>query len=551
MKFYYFKIKGKICDESAREAVEAVKRAVESAEMVSVHENSISFGLGDSVLLPENADRRIKAELYAVGITVISEITADDRKYVYVGRSRGNRRVGTVICAAIIATVLLVMTCLTSCIDLSILPSFGPGTSASESEAKEDEEKETDNNRPSIDQDLQESTLPTYFEDLIKLDEVFRQYSFDGIDENVMKEAILDAYIAATGDIYAEYLNAEEYAAYFTEQSGEFVGIGVSIVETEIVIGGFSYKVMEIISVYKNSPAIENDVRVGDCIMYVDDGGKMTLVNELGYTKALDVMLGEAGTDAKFIVYRPDGSDYKQVEFSITRRKVETQSVTYRVSETDSRVGIINITGFDLTTPPQFKAAVNTLKNDHGCEYFVFDVRNNPGGSLDSIETVLTYFLNEGDEIISTEYSDGYKDTQYARPKKYVSQYAAYDVTREEIGMYKDLNCIVLTNQNTASAAELFTATLRDYGLAKVVGITTYGKGCMQTLFPLDSYGIEGGLKLTVAMYYSMSKTVYHGTGIVPDYTVELSDEAKKINFFLLPEEKDDQLLTAIEKLVK
>ena len=117
--------------------------------------------------------------------------------------------------------------------------------------------------------------------------------------------------------------------------------------------------------------------------------------------------------------------------------------------------------------------------------------------------------------------------------------------------MYKDLDCIVITNSSTASAAELFTATLRDYQIAKVVGDTTYGKGCMQTLFPLEGYGIEGGLKLTVAMYYSMSKTVYHGTGIVPDYPVELSDEAKKINFFLLPEEKDDQLLTAIDKLVK
>ena len=73
----------------------------------------------------------------------------------------------------------------------------------------------------------------------------------------------------------------------------------------------------------------------------------------------------------------------------------------------------------------------------------------------------------------------------------------------------------------------------------------------MQSLLPLESYGIEGGLKLTVAMYYSASKTVYHGTGIVPDHTVELSEEAKKINFFLLPEADDNQLLTAIEKLVK
>ena len=203
-----------------------------------------------------------------------------------------------------------------------------------------------------------------------------------------------------------------------------------------------------------------------------------------------------------------------------------------------------------MTTPPQFKEAVDTLKGQ-GCEYFVFDVRNNPGGAHDSIETVLTYFLNEGDEIISTEYSTGEKETQYARVKKYSSEYSGFNVSKEEIGMYKDLKCIVLTNENTASAAELFTATLRDYNIAKVVGGTTYGKGCMQTLFPLDAYGIEGGLKLTVAMYYSKSKTVYHGTGIVPDYAVALSDEALEYNFFLLPEDKDAQMQKAIEELTK
>jgi len=81
--------------------------------------------------------------------------------------------------------------------------------------------------------------------------------------------------------------------------------------------------------------------------------------------------------------------------------------------------------------------------------------------------------------------------------------------------------------------------------------MTTYGKGCMQTLYPLEYMGIEGGLKLTVAMYFSASKTVYHGTGIVPDYKVELSDEAKQINPFLLTEDKDAQMQKAIELLTK
>lgn len=392
---------------------------------------------------------------------------------------------------------------------------------------------------------------PEQFENLIKLDEFFKQHSFDGYDEDEMAEAILDAYISATGDIYAEYLNAEEYAAYFEERAGEFVGIGVSIVNNEIVIDGRAYKVMEIISVFKGSPAMESGVMVGDCIMYVEHEGELTLVDKIGYTEALDDMLGESGSLAKFIVYRPNGSDYKEIEFSISRRRVESESVSYKVSETDASVGIVNITGFDLTTPTQLKEAIGMLRDFHKVKYFVFDLRNNPGGSLDSIETVLTYFLDEGDEIVSTEFADGSTDSSSARAKRYSAEYSGFDVKKSEIGMYKDLNFIVLTNENTASAAELFTATMRDYGLAKIVGNKTYGKGCMQTLFPLDSVGIEGGLKLTVAMYYSASKTVYHGTGIVPDYEIDLDDEAKKINFYLLPEDKDAQMQKAIELLTQ
>ena len=392
---------------------------------------------------------------------------------------------------------------------------------------------------------------PKQFENLVKLDEFFKKYSFDGYDEDKMAEAILDAYISATGDIYAEYLNAEEYDAYFDEREGHFVGIGVSIVNTEIVIEGRAYKTIEIISVFKDSPAMESGVEVGDRIMYVEHEGELTLVNTIGYTKALDDMLGETGTMAHFVVYRPSDSDYEEIEFTIPRREVQSESVTYKVSESDSQVGIVHISSFDLTTPMQFKEAISVLRDVYGVKYFVFDLRNNPGGSLDSIETVLCYFLNRGDEILSVEYADGSTNSSSARAKRYTSEYSNYNVSAEEIGMYRDLNFTVLTNGNTASAAELFTATMRDYSLAKIVGETTYGKGCMQTLFPLDSIGIEGGLKLTVAMYYSASKTVYHGTGIKPDYEIELSEEAKKINFYILPEEKDAQLQKAIELLTK
>lgn len=395
--------------------------------------------------------------------------------------------------------------------------------------------------------------LPEYVQGLIQLDEIFNYYSYEGVDEEAMKKALLKAYIEATGDPYAEYLDAEEYEEYFSERSGEFVGIGVSVVNTVINVNGYDYKVVQVISVFNNSPALKAGVRVGDCVMYVGTGSERELVDILGYTEALDRIKGVAGTYADFTVFRPVGNDYEEIEFSIKREKVITSSVNYRVSETDSRVGIVNVTEFDDTTPRQFENAVDALMAD-GCDRFVFDLRNNPGGGLDSIESVLSFFLDEGDLIVSVEYSEALKSenySDYVRVKHYVSQYESLNVERDDIAKYKGLNCVVLVNENSASAAELFTSTFRDYGIGKIIGNRTFGKGSVQTLFPLASYGMEGGLKLTVARYFSKSHTDYHGIGIQPDIEVSLSEDALEYNFFLLPEEKDDQMLAAIAELTK
>lgn len=396
------------------------------------------------------------------------------------------------------------------------------------------------------------SDLPDYVADLVKLDEVFKAYSYSGYDEEALSEAILKSYIASTGDMYAEYMNAEEYEAYFAENAGEFVGIGISIVETIVEINGYTYKVMQVISVFKDSPALEEGVKVGDYIVYAGSGEEKELVDSLGYNEALNRLRGKEGTIAEFTVFRKDKSEisgYEIIEFAIERKKVTTESVIYRVSESDSRVGIVHISSFDQTTAVQFTEAMEALM-DKGCEYFVFDVRNNPGGALASIEAVLSYFLNKGDLIIGVEYGDGTTAEDHVVVRNYGSDYEGYNVYPYDIGKYKNVKSIVLTNGNTASAAELFTATFRDYGLAEIVGETTYGKGCMQTIIPLDEYGLEGGLRVTTAMYFSKSREIYHEIGIKPDYEVALSEEALEYNFYLLPESKDAQLLTAIEILL-
>ena len=140
---------------------------------------------------------------------------------------------------------------------------------------------------------------------------------------------------------------------------------------------------------------------------------------------------------------------------------------------------------------------------------------------------------------------------------KHSGSYAACDVSADEIGKYKDLTFCVLTNGNTASAAELFTATMRDYALGTIVGQTTYGKGCMQSIFDLSTagpyyslYGIEGGLKLTTKMYFPACGESYHGIGIAPHVEVELPAEVmQQYTLYELPEELDTQLQAALEQM--
>jgi carboxyl-terminal processing protease len=128
-------------------------------------------------------------------------------------------------------------------------------------------------------------------------------------------------------------------------------------------------------------------------------------------------------------------------------------------------------------------------------------------------------------------------------------RYQPCNVSDLDIGKYRDYDISVLCNGYSASAAELFVAALRDYGLADVVGEKTYGKGCAQDIIPLDMFGYSGALKLTTKLYYPPCGVGYDGEGITPDVEVSLSAEAKKYSIYKLPESLDDQLKAAIEAL--
>ena len=387
---------------------------------------------------------------------------------------------------------------------------------------------------------------PEYINDLAALDEFFRTYSYDGITDEDFREHLLDAYIDYSGDIYAEYYSEDELEQLKQDMTGEFVGIGVGVGESTLTINGQTIKAIRVASVYEKSSAEEAGILAGDMITHIGIGDDAQSVTDLGYEIALDKMAGKEGTFAQFIIHRENESgEYEPHEYTVERRKVVSVSVKGKVCETDATVGIVSISNFDYTTPTQFCETVDSLK-EAGCEYFIIDLRNNPGGYVESIVSVLSYFLDEGDLVMTVEDRDG-KVTEKHTVKIRSNDY--FSITKEDIGKYKDMKFAVLVNKNTASAAELFTATVRDYSLGKIVGVTTYGKGCMQRTYMLDDYGMKGALKLTTSLYFSKSHTSYHGTGITPDIEIELSDEAKEYQSKPVPHDKDNQLQSAIENL--
>ena len=392
------------------------------------------------------------------------------------------------------------------------------------------------------------------FDELEVLRLLFEQYSYYDIDEEKMVDEVLKAYVAATGDRYAEYYTAEEFAALKADTRGESVGIGIKIISNTVLMNGIERDVIEIVGVSPDSPALEAGVKVGDLIIGVGKGEGVKPVYELNYDTAVGMLRGEAGTVADFVILRPHkDSDPEEISFSIVRRKVESVSVQYSVSEADKKVGIVKIDSFDLTVPRQLSAAVDELIRG-GCESFVFDVRYNLGGDLESIRAVLSYFLSEGDRLISTVDNTGKEEIEYVGAITHDSEdYASCDVSAEDIGKYAHLKgkMVVLCNQSTASAAELFTAAMRDYGLAQIVGEKTYGKGSMQNTIPLSYFGYSGALKLTTKMYFPPSGEGYDGVGITPDLTVSQSEEALSYSHYVLPQSLDDQLIAAIERLNK
>ena len=353
------------------------------------------------------------------------------------------------------------------------------------------------------------------------LDALIQEEYVGEIDEEALTDWILKGYMAGLGDPYAEYYTEEEFSALLADNRGEMQGIGISVtMDTDTGL-------IEVISVYPESPALEAGVMPGDRIAYIIEDGQYYSVTELGYSVAVSMLQGEADTYASFVVQRGDSQE--PLEFSIQRGYITEYTVTSRLYTPDPTVGVIQITSFDGGTPEQFAAAVQSLQ-DQGAERLILDVRYNPGGDLDSVCSVLDTLLPEG-PVIRTIDKDGNEEVVYTSDA-------------QELGM----PMVVLVNEGTASAGELFASALQDYEKAQVVGVQTYGKGSMQTI---HSFGDGTGFKYTYRYYCPPFSDNFDGVGVTPDIVEEMDEALAERSIYTLTDEEDNQLAAAYNALLQ
>lgn len=346
---------------------------------------------------------------------------------------------------------------------------------------------------------------------LIELEKYVNDNYYKAADKGAAMNGALKGYVEGLEDPYSSYLTADEYNSWKTMESGTMVGIGVTVQFDE-------ESGLYVAEVKEGYPAYESGIKEGDIITEVEGES----IPEMGYEEAVSRIKGEEGTSVNLTIKRDDNEDMK---FSVLRSEIVVNTVSGKMLDED--IAYIRISAFRENTDEQFKEIFDELIDD-GAKGLVFDLRNNGGGMLVSLKAILDPLLPEG-TIATAKYGNGEVKTIIESDKNEIN-----------------LPMAVLVNGNTASAAELFAASLSDFDKAFLVGETTYGKGVMQ-----DTREVAGGaVTLTVATYQTVRGECYHGIGITPDYEVSLSED------FVLdyenPDEKgDSQLKTAIENLKK
>ena len=346
-----------------------------------------------------------------------------------------------------------------------------------------------------------------------KIDELMSYidlYYNDDYDEEDIRNAIYAGTLEGLGDPYSVYYTADEYKDMQINTSGNYYGIGAALSQDA------KTKEVTISKVYEGTPAEEAGLKDGDQIIKVND----TESTSKELSALVQEIRGEEGTTVHLQVYR--ASNNKTFEIDVERKNVELPSITSKML--DGGIGYIQISEFQSKTDEQFKSALADLKKQ-GMKSLIVDVRSNPGGLINAASNILDQILPEGTIV--------YTEDKYGKREDYTS----------------DSNCLdcpiaVLVNENSASASEIFAGAIKDYNYGTLIGTKTFGKGIVQTVFPLED---GDAVKITTAKYYTPKGNYIHGVGIEPD--IELTykysgpeDEAYDMKY-------DNQVQKAIEVL--
>ena len=342
-------------------------------------------------------------------------------------------------------------------------------------------------------------------EELVKYIDLY--YNDEYTTEDI-QNGMLSGVMEGLGDPYSVYYTKEKYKDLQMSTTGTYYGIGAGLAQNVDTM------VVTISKVYEGTPAAEAGLLAGDKLVTVGDIDATSMeVSEL-----VTHIRGKEGTKVHLKVYRESTNEY--LEFDVERKNIELPSVEGKML--DNGIAYIQISEFQTNTATQFEEILANLEKQD-MKGLIVDVRSNPGGLLKSVVQILDDILPEG-TVVYTEDKYGKKDV-YSSDAKCIN----YPM-------------VVLVNENSASASEIFAGAIKDYKYGTLVGTKTFGKGIVQSIFPLED---GDALKITTAKYFTPNGNYIHGVGIEPDVELEYeysgkTDEAYDMKY-------DNQLQKAIE----
>ncbi len=312
---------------------------------------------------------------------------------------------------------------------------------------------------------------------------------YDGeIDDDTLLEAAIKGMTQSLNDPYTIFMNSNEYKSFVEQSEGHFVGIGAQL--------GIKDDKVTVVAPIEGSPAEEAGLKSGDVILKVD--GKD--ITEPNVEKTISMIKGEQGKPVTLTVARTSS---QSLDITIIRNVIKMISVKGEILDGD--IGYIQISSFDEDVAKNFKEKIIQLKNQ-GMKGMILDLRGNPGGFLGEAVNVASQFIQKGKVVTYTI-------------DKYDNKQESNSVGGEAEGM----PLVILIDGGSASASEVVTGALRDYGVGTTIGTTSFGKGVVQQLIEFKDG--NGGLKVTTSKYYTPNGENIHKVGIKPDIEVTIPEE--------------------------